>query len=106
MVGGFVMAAIPVGVLGAILSSTALLILAATLVAAALPFAHTFLNKSAAGRWLFGSIGAFVLTVGLVGFSDELSPWMDEKTMISLVTTAVWMSVLSTWLTNWKAIHR
>jgi tetratricopeptide (TPR) repeat protein len=106
LVGGFIMVAIPLGVTGAILMNTALLVLAGTLIAAALPFAHTFLNKSTAGRWLFGSIGTFVLAVGLIAFNDELLEFANPATVTSLVTTAVWLSVLSTWLPNWKAIHR
>jgi tetratricopeptide (TPR) repeat protein len=106
VVGGFVALAVPLGCLGAVIGSPMLLILAGTLIAAAIPFAHTFTNRVPIGRWVFGTMGAFILVVGLL---FTISPWvrvLDKDTMMTLLTAALWVWIISTWLPNWRAVHR
>ncbi len=100
-VGGFIVAALALAAAGVVIGEFLLLIIAATLVAAAVPFSHTFTNKSAAGRWIFGAIGAFALIAGgLIVFQPLIAGILDAKTAVSIGSAAFLFSVLSTWLCN------
>jgi Flp pilus assembly protein TadD len=105
--GGCVTGAVIIGALGAVCSSTLLMLIAGTLLFASLPFAHTFVNKAPAGRILFGAAGLFVLGVGTALILDaEIGLGFTKATISGLISGAILTSVLSTWLSNVPALHR
>ena len=106
IVGGSVVGAITFGTLGALTGIIPLLFLAGTLLAAAIPFSHTFTNKSSAGRWLFGGIGVYVVIAGTIVLLAPWLPFVDANVAVNLAIVAILLSVLSTWLSNWRAVHR
>jgi tetratricopeptide (TPR) repeat protein len=106
IVGGFVVGAIGFGTLGALTGYLPLLFLAGTLLAAAIPFSHTFTNKAPAGRWVFGGIGVYVLIAGTIILLATWLPIIDANVAVNLAVVAMLLSVLSTWLSNWRVVHR
>lgn len=106
-VGGFIVAALILGAAGVVFGEFRLLLVAAMLVAAAVPFSHTFTNRSPVGRLLFGAIGVFALVAGaLFIFQPLIGSVIDAKTAMSLGSAALIFSVLSTWLCNIPGLQR
>jgi tetratricopeptide (TPR) repeat protein len=106
IVGVFVIGAVGFGAVGALTGSFSLLFLAGTLLAAAIPFSHTFTNKAPAGRWLFGGIGVYVLIAGTIVLCADWLLFIDAKVAVNLAVLGMLLSVFSTWLSNWRAVHR
>lgn len=106
VVGGGVVAGLPVFLIGLATGIAPLLIIGLTLIAMAFPFAYTFTNKSHFGRMLFGATGLFVLATGLANLAvaTGLSP---ERTEISGATAIAGLAVMAvTWLANVRALNQ
>jgi tetratricopeptide (TPR) repeat protein len=113
-VGGCVVLAVLCGAIGAVLwgpigseTGLMLLIFAGAMLAAAIPFAHTFTNSSKLGRVLFGGIGAFAVVAGILVL---LLPWIEDqippRTVIELAFGAMIAAGLSTWLANFSGLRK
>ena len=106
VVGGFACLGLPLAILGAVTRSDALFALGVTLVGAALPFAYTFVNDSPKGRIFFGTSGAIVLVTGLLIAATEAG-WMPDFPLLGvMLTVSLVLAMLSTWLSNVRALNR
>ena len=107
MVGLCILLALGLSALGLVFGSSTILIIAGTLVAAAIPFPHTFTNDSRWGRFVFGGIGAFAIAAGLlVIFGPWLSAWISPEDIADLAVGAAITALLSTWFANFSALRR
>ncbi len=106
VVGGGVVAGLPLFLGGLALDLPPLFILGLTLIAISFPFAYTFTNKAPAGRILFGLTGVYVLMIGLLNTAVALG-YLPESPVLASATIAAWISVMVvTWLANVRALNR
>ncbi len=106
VVGGGVVAGLPLFLAGLGLDIPPLFIVGMTLIAISFPFAYTFNNKSPQGRILFGLTGLYVLAVGLLNAAVSLG-LLPEQPEFSVATSAAFLAViLVTWLANVRALNR
>ncbi len=106
IVGGFVTLGIPLAILGAVFGSMPLAAVGVTLVASAVPLAYAFVNNSRAGRIFFGASGAIALVTGLC-VSADVAGWLPPSPMLGVMLVVSFVLViLSTWLSNVRALHR
>jgi Flp pilus assembly protein TadD len=106
VVGGFATLGIPLAITGAVARSTPIAVVGLTLVASAVPLAYAFVNDSKAGRIFFGASGAIALATGLAmaAMTAKLIPGSDALGFAVFV--AIVLVLLSTWLSNVRALHR
>jgi tetratricopeptide (TPR) repeat protein len=106
VVGGGVVAGLPLFLAGLGLDIPPLFIVGLTLIAISFPFAYTFTNKAPVGRLLFGLTGLYVLMVGFLNAAVALK-YLPESPVLSAATLAAWIAVmLVTWLANVRALNR
>jgi tetratricopeptide (TPR) repeat protein len=102
--GGGVIAGILLCLTGILSGLAAPLVIGATLVAAAFPFAYTFTNRSN-GKWLFGAAGAFVVAVGFASAGPLLVGQKPPEVVTGLVGVALLAVIACTWLCNVGALN-
>jgi tetratricopeptide (TPR) repeat protein len=102
--GGGVIAGILLCLLGMVANLALPLLVGATLVAAAFPFAYTFTNR-ARGRWLFGAVGAFVVVVGFVNAGMLFAGQKLDGPIPGLLSVALFAVIACTWLCNVSALN-
>lgn len=106
VVGGGVVAGLPLFLGGLALNLPPLFIVGLTLIAISFPFAYTFTNEAPAGRVLFGLTGLYVLVIGLLNMAVALG-YLLESPVLSAATIAAWIAVMIvTWLANVRALNR
>lgn len=115
VVGGCVITSVLLGAAGAVMWAAerdselaiVLLLFAGCLLAAAIPFSHTFTNPSRLGRAIFGTLGSYAL---VAGFAVLLSPWLlawfSAHTIVGMARGALLACLLCTWLANVPALRR
>lgn len=106
VVGGGVVAGLPL-FLGGILAGLPVLLTAGlTLIGAAFPFAYTFTNKAPVGHWLFGAAGVFVLATGAVNGAAFAGFLEDSSLATGMGGLAFLLVMIVTWLANVRALNR
>jgi Tfp pilus assembly protein PilF len=106
VVGGFATLGLPLAILGALFGSMALAAVGVTLVASAIPLAYAFVNDSPAGRIFFGASGAIALVTGL-GISAGIAGWLPASPVLgAMLVVSFILVMLSTWLSNVRALNR
>lgn len=107
-VGGGLSLGLVLAIVGAAMSITPLMVIGGTLCAGALPATLALTNESKRGRWVFGSIMAYVYLVGLgvaVSESFRSSKELADGSVLLLTAGAVF-TFLCTWIGGISALHR
>ncbi|HVE16894.1 MAG TPA: hypothetical protein VNB29_09155, partial [Chthoniobacterales bacterium] len=102
--GGGIVLGVPLIVMSIFTDFNLPLILGATCVLAAFPFAYTFTNVTW-GRWLFGAIGGFVVTVGVADAIAEIIGEKPGEILGGLTALAILSVIVCTWICNIRAIN-
>lgn len=107
-VGGGLILGVLVAILGASWSITPLMVMGGVLCAGTLPATLTLTNESKRGRWVFGSITAYVYMVGMSVVmvewwrgAGELADWS-----VTLLVAGALLTLLCTWIGGLSALHR
>ncbi|MCF6311983.1 MAG: tetratricopeptide repeat protein [Verrucomicrobiales bacterium] len=107
-VGGGLLLGIGVAIIGASWAITPLMVVGGVLCAGTLPATLFLTNESKRGRWVFGSIMAYVYVVGM---GVALAEWwrgageLADGSVTLLVVGAV-LTLLCTWIGSISALHR
>jgi tetratricopeptide (TPR) repeat protein len=107
VVGLCMIFAVVVGAIATVLDDGRFLLYAGTLLAAAIPFSHTFTNESRIGRAVFGAIGGFALFAGfLILLAPVIEGFIKPSTIVDTAFIAILLAAISTWLSNVSALRR
>lgn len=106
-VGGGLVMGLLVAVLAASWSITPLMVMGGVLCAGTLPATLTLTNESKRGRWVFGSIMAYVYLVGLGVVIAEWWRATDQLADFSvwLLVVGALLTLLCTWIGGLSALH-
>lgn len=106
LVGGGVLVGVPLLLIGVFFGPSALFVLGCGLTGAAFPLSMTLTNESAAGRYIFGTIGfgTFALTPLLT--ADAVFPFLPSGTGLVLLMGMLLLCALTTWIGNIPALRR
>jgi tetratricopeptide (TPR) repeat protein len=106
-VGGSLCAALLFILLSLFLKNSGLFLAGFSFLAAAIPFSLTFTNKSATGKWLFGSIGSICLLSGVASAVESFHPEvLPSEMLMLLIGVGIGGAVLTTWIGNIPALRR
>lgn len=107
-VGGGLLLGLVMAIAGAALAISPLMIIGGTLCAGALPATLALTNESKRGRWVFGSIMAYVYLAGLgVAVSESFRSGKElADVSILLLTAGAVFTFLCTWIGGISALHR
>lgn len=106
VVGGGVVAGLPLFLAGLALAMPLLFIPGLTLIAMSFPFAYTFTNKARAGRILFGLTGVYVVAIGSLN-AAVAAGLIPESPVLTAATMGAWLAVIAvTWLASVTSLNR
>ena len=78
---------------------SSLLFLGLGMVLSTIPFAVTFQNRNKTGRRIYGSVGCFILTTGIISMLSEISGWPVMESPVAIMAgLALVLFIATTWL--------